>query len=93
MIAVSLIAAKWRLVIPSIKVHELFEAALIGQFYSFFFLGQASGEAAKVYLISRKSRNVSGAAVVICDAVVVISSRTAGMYPQRPVGRRADLRG
>jgi uncharacterized protein (TIRG00374 family) len=65
MIAVSLTAAKWRLVIPSIKVHELLEAALIGQFYSFFFLGQASGEAAKVYLISRKSRNVSGAAVSV----------------------------
>lgn len=65
MIAVGLTAVKWRFVIPTIKVGELFKAALIGQFYSFFFLGQASGEAAKIYLISRESRNVSGATVSV----------------------------
>ena len=65
MLAVYLIAVKWRLVIPTIRVTELFRAALIGQFYSFFFLGQASGEAAKIYLISRESGNVSGATVSV----------------------------
>lgn len=65
MIAVGLTAVKWRFVIPTIKVAELFKAALIGQFYSFFFLGQASGEAAKIYLISRESGNVSGATVSV----------------------------
>jgi len=39
MIAVGLTAVKWRFVIATIKVAELFKAALIGQFYSFFFLG------------------------------------------------------
>jgi hypothetical protein len=65
MIAVGLIAVKWQLVIPAIKLADLFKAALIGQFYSFFFLGQASGEAAKIYLISRGSGNVSGATVSV----------------------------
>src|SRR3981189_451187 len=65
MLAVGLIAVKWRLVIPTIRVAELFTAALIGHFYSFFFLGQASGEAAKIYLISRESGNVSGATVSV----------------------------
>ncbi|MBI5261248.1 MAG: flippase-like domain-containing protein [Bradyrhizobium sp.] len=65
MIAVGLTAIKWRFVIPAIGVAELFKAALIGQFYSFFFLGQASGEAAKIYLISRESGNVSGATVSV----------------------------
>jgi uncharacterized protein (TIRG00374 family) len=65
MIAVALIAFKWRLVIPTIRISELFRAALIGQFYSFFLLGQASGEAAKIYLISRESGNVSGATVSV----------------------------
>ncbi|MGH6755241.1 MAG: lysylphosphatidylglycerol synthase transmembrane domain-containing protein, partial [Bradyrhizobium sp.] len=65
MIAVVLIAFKWRLVMPTIRVWELFKAALIGQFYSFFLLGQASGEAAKIYLISRESGNVSGATVSV----------------------------
>jgi hypothetical protein len=46
MIAVGLTAFKWRLAIPKISVVELFKAALISQFYSFFLLGQASGEAA-----------------------------------------------
>nr|WP_249797773.1 lysylphosphatidylglycerol synthase transmembrane domain-containing protein [Bradyrhizobium sp. 199] len=68
MLAVGLTAAKWRFVIPTIKVAELFRTALIGQFYSFFFLGQASGEAAKIYLISRQSGSVGGATVsVITD--------------------------
>lgn len=65
MLAVYLTALKWRLVIPTIGVAELFRAALIGQFYSFFFFGQASGEAAKIYLISRVSGNVSGATVSV----------------------------
>ena len=52
-LSVGLIAVKWRFVLPAIGVAELFRAALIGQFYSFFLLGQASGEAAKIYLISR----------------------------------------
>ena len=65
MVAVGVIAFKWRLVIPTIRVSELFKAALIGQFYSFFLLGQASGEAAKIYLISRESGNVSGATVSV----------------------------
>jgi uncharacterized protein (TIRG00374 family) len=65
MIAVGLTAVKWRFVMPTIGVVELFKTALIGQFYSFFFLGQASGEAAKIYLISRKSGNVSGATVSV----------------------------
>ena len=65
MLAVALTAVKWRFVIPTIRVTELFKAALIGQFYSFFFLGQASGEAAKIYLISRESGNVSGATVSV----------------------------
>jgi uncharacterized protein (TIRG00374 family) len=65
MISVGLTAVKWRFVIPTIKVAGLFKAALIGQFYSFFFLGQASGEAAKIYLISRESGNVSGATVSV----------------------------
>ena len=47
MLAVGLTAVKWRFVIPTIAVAALFKTALIGQFYSFFFLGQASGEAAK----------------------------------------------
>jgi uncharacterized protein (TIRG00374 family) len=64
-LAVGLTAVKWRFVIPTIGVAELFRAALIGQFYSFFFLGQASGEAAKIYLISRVSGNVSGATVSV----------------------------
>ncbi len=68
MLAVGLTAAKWRFVIPTINVAELFRTALIGQFYSFFFLGQASGEAAKIYLISRQSGSVGGATVsVITD--------------------------
>lgn len=65
MLAVGLNAVKWQLVIPALRVVDLFKAALIGQFYSFFFLGQASGEAAKIYLISRGSGNVSGAAVSV----------------------------
>jgi uncharacterized protein (TIRG00374 family) len=64
-LAVGLNAVKWRLVIPALGIGELFKAALIGQFYSFFFLGQASGEAAKIYLISRGSCNVSNAAVSV----------------------------
>ena len=64
-LAVGLTAIKWRLVIPTIRITGLFKAALIGQFYSFFLLGQASGEAAKIYLISRGSGNVSGAAVSV----------------------------
>jgi uncharacterized protein (TIRG00374 family) len=68
MLAVGFTAVKWRFVIPTIKVAALLKAALIGQFYSFFFLGQASGEAAKIYLISRQSGNVGGATVsVITD--------------------------
>lgn len=68
MLAVGLTAVKWRFVIPTISVAALFKTALIGQFYSFFFLGQASGEAAKIYLISRQSGNVGGATVsVITD--------------------------
>ena len=67
-LAVGLTAVKWRFVIPTISVAALFKTALIGQFYSFFFLGQASGEAAKIYLISRQSGNVSDATVsVITD--------------------------
>jgi uncharacterized protein (TIRG00374 family) len=65
MLAVGLTAVKWRFVIPTIKVATLLQAALIGQFYSFFFLGQASGEAAKVYLISRQSGGVTGATVSV----------------------------
>jgi uncharacterized protein (TIRG00374 family) len=65
MLAVGVTAIKWRLVMPTIKVAQLFKAALIGQFYSFFLLGQASGEAAKIYLISRDSGNVSGATVSV----------------------------
>ncbi|MCK1408100.1 flippase-like domain-containing protein [Bradyrhizobium sp. 76] len=64
-LAVYLIAVKWHFVIPTIRVAKLFRAALIGQFYSFFFLGQASGEAAKIYLISRESGTVSGATVSV----------------------------
>lgn len=68
MIAVGLTAIKWHLTMPAIRIEELFKAALIGQFYSFVFLGQASGEAAKIYLISRQSGNVGGATVsVITD--------------------------
>lgn len=70
-IAVGLNALKWRLVTPTISVLELFKAAMIGQFYSFFFFGQASGEAAKIYLISRGSGNISGATVsVFADRLV-----------------------
>ena len=70
-IAVALNALKWRLITPKFSVVELFKAAMIGQFYSFFFLGQASGEAAKIYLISRGSGNVSGATVsVFADRLV-----------------------
>src|SRR3954447_5646077 len=65
LLVVGLTAVKWRFAIPTIKVTELFKAALIGQFYSFFLLGQASGEAAKIYLISRESGNVSGATVSV----------------------------
>jgi len=65
MFSVGLTAVKWRFVIPTISVAELFRAALIGQFYSFFLLGQASGEAAKIYLVSRESGNVSGATVSV----------------------------
>ena len=64
-IAVGLNAVKWRFVIPAIGFVELFKVLLIGQFYSFFFLGQASGEAAKIYLISRGPGNVSSATVSI----------------------------
>jgi uncharacterized protein (TIRG00374 family) len=63
--AIALNAAKLQLVTPSIKLVELFTTAMIGQYYSFFFFGQASGEAAKIYLISRTSGNVSGAAVSV----------------------------
>ena len=65
MLAVGLTAVKWQLVIPALRLADLYKAALIGQFYSFFFLGQASGEAAKIYLISRESGNVSGATVSV----------------------------
>ena len=65
MLSVGLTAVKWRFVMPTIGVARLFKAALIGQFYSFFFLGQASGEAAKIYLVSRESGNVSGATVSV----------------------------
>ncbi len=65
MLAVGLNAVKWQLVIPALRLADLYKAALIGQFYSFFLLGQASGEAAKIYLISRESGNVSGAAVSV----------------------------
>jgi hypothetical protein len=65
MLAVGLTAIKWRFVLPTITVAKLFKAAMIGQFYSFVLLGQASGEAAKIYLISRESGNVSGATVSV----------------------------
>jgi uncharacterized protein (TIRG00374 family) len=65
LLSVGLTAVKWRFIVPTIRVARLFKAALIGQFYSFFFLGQASGEAAKIYLISRETGNVSGAAVSV----------------------------
>jgi len=65
MIAVGLTAFKWRLAIPKISVVELFKAALISQLYSFFLLGQASGEAAKIYLIGRASGDLSAATVSV----------------------------
>src|SRR5690348_16728668 len=94
MLAVGLTAVKWRFVIPTIKVAALFKTALIGQFYSFFFLGQASGEAAKIYLISRQSGNVGGATVsVITDRLtsfigmlsvsVIGFALSSSQYPQQ----------
>lgn len=65
MLAIGLNVVKWQLVIPALRLADLFKVALIGQFYSFFFLGQASGEAAKIYLISRGSGSVSGATVSV----------------------------
>jgi uncharacterized protein (TIRG00374 family) len=61
-LTVALNSAKWRLVLPDTPFLALLKIALISQFYSFFFFGQASGEVAKVYMLSRTSGNVGGAA-------------------------------
>jgi hypothetical protein len=64
-LAVALNAFKLQFVMPAASYATLLEAALISQFYSFFFLGQASGEASKIYLLSKASGNISGAAVSV----------------------------
>ncbi len=92
LLSVGLTAVKWRLIIPAIKTLELLKAALIGQFYSFFLFGQASGEAAKIYLISRETGSISSATVsVFTDrltsfiGMLVISvvgfALSSGQYP------------
>jgi uncharacterized protein (TIRG00374 family) len=55
-------ALKWRIVLPTVSFRDLVRIVFIGQFYSFFFLGQATGEAAKIYLLSKNLGNMSGAA-------------------------------
>ncbi len=57
-----LTAVKWRIVLPNVALGDIIRLVFIGQFYSFFFFGQASGEAAKIYLLSKNLGNVSGAA-------------------------------
>jgi len=61
-------AFKLQLIMPAVPVATLIRIALISQFYSYFFLGQASGEAAKIYMLSRASGKLSGSMVsVIAD--------------------------
>jgi uncharacterized protein (TIRG00374 family) len=64
-VVIWLIAVKWRFILPRAGTVSLFKVALIGQFYSFFFLGQVSGEAAKIYLLSRASGDIGGSAVSV----------------------------
>src|SRR5262249_44499651 len=64
-VIIALSAAKLKLMIPTVRVATLFEMAMISQFYTFFFLGQASGEAVKIYMVSRLLGRVSGAMIAI----------------------------
>jgi len=61
-------AFKWQLMFQTARVATLFKIYLISSFYAYFFIGQAGGEAAKIYLLSRASGNVSGSVVsVVAD--------------------------
>ena len=63
-------ACKWHLLTPQIGVMALFRVLMISQFYSFFLLGQASGEAAKIIMLARSSGRSSGAIVsVLADRI------------------------
>jgi uncharacterized protein (TIRG00374 family) len=63
-------ACKWHLLTPQIGVLVLFRVLMISQFYSFFLLGQASGEAAKVIMLARASGRSADAIVsVLADRV------------------------
>ncbi len=64
-LVIALNAFKWRLMLPGSRVATLFKIAIISRFYAYFFLGQASGEAAKMYLLSRTSGKVSGSVVSV----------------------------
>lgn len=66
-------AFKWRLTFPSLRLATMFKIALISQFYSFALLGSASGEVAKIYMLSRISGTVGGSAVsVLADRVTAL---------------------
>lgn len=58
-------AVKWQLSVPTARIAVLFRILMISQFYSFFFVGQASGEAAKMYMLSRASGHAGGAVVSV----------------------------
>ncbi|MDE5443680.1 hypothetical protein GWG65_19965 [Bradyrhizobium sp. CSA207] len=61
-IVMILTGVKWRIMLPNVGLGDIIRLVFIGQFYSFFFFGQASGEAAKIYLLSKNVGSVSGAA-------------------------------
>jgi len=51
--AVAINAVKWRLLVPELSWFKLFQANLIGKFYSTLLPGQLSGEIAKTYILSK----------------------------------------
>jgi len=64
-IVIAINAVKWHLSMPTARIAVLFRILMISYFYSFFFVGQASGEAAKMYMLSRASGHAGGAVVSV----------------------------
>ena len=70
---VAISAWKWHLVVPEVQISTLCKIVLIGQFYSFSLFGQASGEAAKIYVLGRTLGKLRGSMVsVLADRLTSI---------------------
>jgi uncharacterized protein (TIRG00374 family) len=87
-VVITLSSFKWQLILPTAHVWRLFKIVLISSFYSYFLFGQASGEAMKMYLLSRASGKTGGTVIsVIADrltssiGLLIVSIAGFGLSP------------